>query len=67
MEKPKSYTIFCRKGQRKDECIIIQQQKILCVECPYVGYFPRNIHTNNEETENKEETENDVKVEDVQS
>lgn len=50
------YVVICRQGRRRDECPLVLQERLHCVECPYVGYILRE--RNNTSTENSEQTEN---------
>ena len=59
MNENKTYIIFCRRGIIKNECPFITQQKITCVECPHVSYFPKVRLEQTEQTEQTENTSNE--------
>lgn len=53
MADGKTYIIACRAGRIKNECPIVLQKEIICVECPYAVYIER-VH-NTEQVNNNEQ------------
>lgn len=55
MTENKTYIIVCKRGLTKQDCPHFTQQQVLCVECPYAAYFPRQHQEKTEQEENQKD------------
>lgn len=55
MTENKTYIIVCKRGLSKQDCPYFAQQQVLCIECPYAAYFPRQHQEKTEQEENQKD------------